>query len=110
MMKSGEFNIVKRLEELLKARDITPYKLGQISSIPHATIYTWLEKGEFPGNEYLLKICKALDITIPEFFNACSDIMITEPEDIRHMQKYHLLTEKQKELIDSSMNLFINEK
>lgn len=108
-MKSGEFNVLKRLEKLLKDRGISRYELSRICGIPMSTISTWYGNDSFPGNAYLLKICKALDITIPEFFNCCDDIMITDPDAIEHMKLYFSLTGEQRELIDSSMKMLIHD-
>lgn len=57
-----------RLAEILKEKDITPYRLAIILDKPAPTIYSWVNNRTNPSNDNLIKICDILAINIDDFY------------------------------------------
>ncbi len=89
----------KRLNEFLKIKNLTVYKLSKITGIGITTIND-LIKGKIKDTttEKALKIAKALDISLTE--------LVGESEEI-----FRMLSEKDKKsIIKSNLNLVMNNK
>ena len=61
--------VIKRLNELLDAKHWTPYRLSKEADIPNSTINSIFQRKACPSFPTLSRICKALRITLSEFFN-----------------------------------------
>ncbi|MBO8136766.1 MAG: helix-turn-helix transcriptional regulator [Desulfotomaculum sp.] len=69
-------NIAKRLKELRESKGFSVYKLSKLSEISSTYLHE-IERGEKqPTVEKVSRICKALGITLAEFF---ADTQETEP-------------------------------
>lgn len=62
-------NIKKRIEELRQQKGISIYELTYKAELSENTIYHWYNERSSPSLSGLIAVCKALDITIEEFFN-----------------------------------------
>ena len=61
--------IANRIKELCKEKGITIYRLAQLSGVPHTTIMSIFSGAtKNPSVTTIDKLCKALDITLAEFF------------------------------------------
>lgn len=61
----------ERIRQLLKERNITSYKLAELSAVPHSTISMVLScKTENPRILTLLNLCRGFNITLAEYFNS----------------------------------------
>ena len=62
--------IALKIRELLEQKDITVYKLEELTGIPNPTIYMFLNRVHKTLRiENLVYICEGLDITLGEFFS-----------------------------------------
>ena len=61
--------MIKRLYELLDAKQWTPYRLSKEADIPNSTINSIFQRKACPSIHTLSRICKALRITLSEFFD-----------------------------------------
>ncbi len=61
-------NIQERIEELRKNRGLSIYELTVKSGLSENTIYHWYKDVSSPSLKGIMGICKALDITLEEFF------------------------------------------
>ena len=62
--------VANRIIELCKEKDISLYRLTQLSGVPHSTLMSILNgTSRNPGIITIYKICCALDITLSEFYN-----------------------------------------
>lgn len=68
------FSITKRIKEICDKKGISYYKLSQISGIPNTTLTNMLNRGTTPTFCTLEKICRALNITMAQFFGGDSDM------------------------------------
>ena len=62
--------VAKRLNDLLRQKEMTQYRLAKETLISHNTMSTIINaKNKTANLQSLFLICRALNITIDEFFN-----------------------------------------
>lgn len=59
--------VTDRLNEILRERKLSIFKLTEMSGLSENTIYNWY-RGSVPTVYALQCVCEALDITLGEFF------------------------------------------
>lgn len=90
-------DILKRIEELRKIKNISVYELAKRCGIARNTIYRWYSKNYQPTFSTLELICeKGFGITIQEFLGINEQSKLTQ-EQTNLLKQWSLLTEKQKE-------------
>lgn len=90
-------DILKRIEELRKIKNISVYELAKRCGIARNTIYRWYSKNYQPTFSTLELICeKGFGITIQEFLGINEQSKLSQ-EQLDLLNKWSLLTEKQKE-------------
>lgn len=63
--------ISKRIYELCDLNNISPNKLSELSTVPHATLFDMLYmKVQNPSSYVLYRLCVALNISLKEFFDS----------------------------------------
>lgn len=65
--------ILDMIEELMKQRGMTRYKLAKISGIKHSTLTTMLNKRSIVSITNLNRICKAFGMKLSEFISLLED-------------------------------------
>ena len=101
------FNVLARITELREARGWSVYHLAKRSGIPQSTIATWYQKNLYPPIDKLEILCQVFEISLPEFFSDGS-LFYASPEYKKLLQKWTLLSPKQKEILLSLMDAFIS--
>ncbi len=91
-------NVQDRLNELLKKKGLTRYKLAKQSGVPEETLTNIFTRGSVPTISTLELICKGLNITLAQFF-AENDMIEYTPELKKLYDEWSFLTPKQKNLI-----------
>lgn len=72
--------VQQRIEELLKQRGWSKYKLAKEAGFYPATVYDWFnDKGYMPDRNSIESICLAFGITQAEFYSGVDDV----PKDRR---------------------------
>lgn len=61
-------DIIEHIKELCARRNWTYYRLAKESGMPHSSLNTLLNKQKIPSMNNLIKICRAFDMTLTEFF------------------------------------------
>ena len=90
-------DILKRIEELRKIKNISVYELAKRCGIARNTIYRWYSKNYQPTFSTLELICeKGFGITIQEFLGINEQSKLSQ-EQTNLLKQWSLLTEKQKE-------------
>lgn len=97
-----ESDVVERIEQLLKFKHWSPYKLAKNSGIPYSSLNNLLNRRTCPSIPTLQKICNGFQISLSEFFefteNPLRDDQLTEThQDI--INAYESLSVKGKELL-----------
>ncbi len=88
---------LKRIKDLLKERDWTMYQLSQRADIPQSTLSNLFARNNAPSIPTLEKICKALGISLAEFFGSETD---TNGEEEKLLKEWRLLSPKMKKTIN----------
>ena len=65
----NDFDVIKRINKLCKARSWTYYRLAKESGIPYSTLNTMLHKTYIPTVPSLMKLCDGFGISIAQFFS-----------------------------------------
>lgn len=94
-------NIPERINELLKQRGWTAYRLAQEADIPQSTLSNIFNRPYEPTVSTLEIICKGFGITMSEFFAEDGQPMtltVEQRETLEHWSK--LSAEQQKILLD----------
>lgn len=61
-------DVLSRIEELLKTRHWTHYRLSKESGIPYSSISNMFKRNTVPSIPTLMKICDGLKISMSDFF------------------------------------------
>ena len=90
-------DIRERINQLLKEKGISRYKLAKESGVPEETLTNIFTRGSVPTIATLELICKGLNITLSQFF-AENNMVECTPEFEKLYNEWMFLTSKQKEL------------
>ena len=91
-------DISEKLERLLSQRDWSVYRLCKESGLAQSTLSHVFRKDSEPTLSTLETICKALGITLGEFFSDGESVPLTK-EQRELLDKWAGLSDIQKELI-----------
>jgi transcriptional regulator with XRE-family HTH domain len=100
------FDVLKRIEELREERNLSVYKLAQLSEIPQSTIATWYQKGHIPPVDKIERICNTFGISLAEFFCINTENILTD-EQTALLNKWSLLSSKEREAIFYIIDTFL---
>lgn len=103
-------DILKRIEQIRKDKNMSVYKLADKSGIARNTIYNWYSKHFTPSLDTIQLICeKGFGITLGQFFTLDSDVLsITDQETKEVFEKYSLLTAQQKQVVKQIIFSYLN--
>ncbi|MEM1804434.1 MAG: helix-turn-helix transcriptional regulator [Thermoplasmata archaeon] len=103
-MKIGE-----RIVKILKEKNLTQKELADYIGIKQSTISDWKGKGTSPSSEYIYKISEYLDESPYFVLTGKNDINKLTDEEINLINKYNLLTEKNKGKVENFIDERIEE-
>lgn len=79
--------VVRRIDELCEERNMSKYKLCQLTGIAQSSLSTMANGKTLPSITTLAKLCEGLGISVFDFFERDSDtVVITKDEQV--MLKY----------------------
>ena len=91
-------NVTEQIEQILAQRGWSVYRLGKESGLSQSTLAHVFRKDSEPTISTLETICKALGMTLSQFFAEGDFVALTaEQRDI--LDKWATLTEEQKQLV-----------
>lgn len=99
-------NVTERINQLMKQRGWSVYRLGKESGLPQSTLSHVFRKDSEPTISTLETICHTFDITLSQFF-AESDFVSLTPEQRDILDKWATLNSEQKALL---LNMIANMK
>ncbi len=103
-MKIGE-----RIIQILKNKNLTQKGLADYVGIKQSTISDWKGKGTSPSSEYIIKISEYLNETPYFILTGKNDINNLTDDEINLLNKYNLLTERNKGKVDTFIDERIKE-
>lgn len=97
-------NVTERIEQLMKTRGWTVYRLGKESGLSQSTLAHVFRRDSEPTISTLEIICKAFGINLSQFFSEGDFVALTgEQKDI--LEKWATLNDEQKTLV---LNMIAN--
>ena len=90
---------IKRIDELMKERGWSDYRLSAESGLSSSTIANIHRRNTVPSIPTLESICKAFGISLSQFFHEESSFVELNEEQLDFFKKWLTLTSKQKQLI-----------
>ena len=94
-------DVIKKLNEIRLERNMSVYRLSEISGINQSTLANTFSRGTVPSIQNLEIICSALDITLSQFFSSDEINVQMTPKEVEFYQKYKKLPKDVKDSIDS---------
>ena len=99
------FDVLNRITELRQARGLSVYRLARLSGIPQSTIATWYQKNLYPPIDKIERVCRAMDVSLAEFFRTADDYYIGNPEDAILLEKWHSLPVHEKKALTEMLEV-----
>jgi transcriptional regulator with XRE-family HTH domain len=93
-------NVTERIEQLMRQRNWTMYRLGKEAKLPQSTLTHVFRRDSEPTISTLEAICEAFGITLGEFFSDGEFVPLTA-EQRSLLDKWAVLSKEQKQLIFS---------
>ena len=92
--------VIERIDEIMKKQNLTDYQLSKISGLSSSTISNMRKRNTVPSIATLEYMCKAMGITLSQFFADEHTLMYpVTPEQKEFLDYYVLLPEEQQNLI-----------
>ena len=103
-------DVVERLNEIMRKQHISDYKLAKISGLSLSTLSNMRKRNTVPSIVTLEIICKALNITLTQFFaSEDDDLYPVTPLQREFMDYYVLMSDEQQHLfLEMAKNTDIN--
>lgn len=92
-------DVIKKIDELMKEREWSDYKLAMKSGISSSTIANMHRRNTVPSISTLESICSAFGITLSQFFSDNEFTVQLTSEQLDLFNRWIYLTENQKQLI-----------
>lgn len=101
-------DVLNRIRELTKEKNLTIYKLSELSGIPQSTLFNMFSRRTMPSVATLTQLCEAFNITLSEFFNEENS---TSNDELYLLSKYRELSAQNQTTIKELINIMLkNEK
>jgi transcriptional regulator with XRE-family HTH domain len=101
------YDVLGRLKQLLDDRGLTIYRISKETGIPQSTISTWYSSHNLPPIDKLEIICKALGMSLADFFCDEGTIPISETNR-RAAELWQKANEAQKKALLDLADTFTN--
>lgn len=100
-------DILKRIEDIRKARKMSIYELAKKSGISHNTIYRWYTLNYTPSFDSLMEICeKGFNMQMIEFFAIDSELIPATEEFKEIANLWFKLNNRQKQTLKQMLLSF----
>ncbi|MCM1023334.1 MAG: helix-turn-helix transcriptional regulator [Prevotella sp.] len=91
--------ILERILQLRDERGWTEYRLSEEAGISQSTVSSWFRKNVNPSKASLEKICKALNITMSQFFAFDNEPVVLTDKQRQVLENWNKLNPKQQDII-----------
>lgn len=103
----AEFNVLDKITQERLARGWSEYTLAKNSGISQSTISTWYRKNLQPSVASIEKICKGLDITLPQFFSSENQNNNLTPSQQEIIELWGIMNDYQKSKVIEMLKSFL---
>lgn len=97
-------DVIQRLNELRLERNMSVYRLAELSGLNQSTLANTFSRGTVPSIKHLELICETLGITLAQFFAEDETPMNLSPAEIKLITNYRKLPAEMKQSIASLVN------
>lgn len=84
-------DVIKRLNELRLERNMSVYRLAELSGMNQSTLANTFSRGTIPSLKHLELICETLGVTLAQFFTEDESPMNLTPAEIKLITNYRKL-------------------
>ena len=99
-------DVINRIDELMKAREWTDYKLALESGLSQSTIANIRRRHSLPSIPTLECICNAFGISLAQFFTDDTFTVQLNSEQKEFFDKWISLTDEQKKIFEMLIREF----
>lgn len=93
-------DIAERIIKLNEKRGWSVYRLAKEAKISSSTLTNMMRRGTCPSLTTLERLCEAYGITLAEFLYDQEDLIRLNEAQKRHLDRWNLLTERQKRAVE----------
>lgn len=97
-------DVIKKLNKLRLERDMSVYRLAELSGINQSTLANTFSRGTVPSIKHLEDMCEALGVTLAQFFTNDEEPMRLTLQEQKLVNFYRKLPTTVKESIDNIVN------
>ena len=92
-------DVVKRLNELRLARNLSVYRLAELSGLNQSTLANIFSRGTVPSVPTLKAVCDTLGVTLAQFFAEDEESVLLTKEEAELVRCYQKLPQKVKKSV-----------
>lgn len=84
-------NVIDRLNRLRLERNMSVYRLAELSGINQSTLANSFSRGTVPSIKHLEMMCEVLGVSLSQFFAENESPMQLSPSEIKLIENYRKL-------------------
>ena len=92
-------DVVKKLNELRLQRNLSVYRLAELSGLNQSTLANIFSRGTVPSVATLKAVCDTLGITLSQFFAEGEEGILLTKEEAELVKNYQKLAQKVKKSV-----------
>lgn len=97
-------DVIKKLNKLRLERNMSVYRLAELSGINQSTLANTFSRGTVPSIKHLELLCETLGITLAQFFTEDEVPVTLSTQEARLIYNYRRLPEHIKNSISTIVN------
>ena len=97
-------NVIEKLNKLRLERNMSVYRLAELSGINQSTLANTFSRGTVPSVKHLELLCETLGVTLAQFFTEDEKHMSLSQQEIKLINNYRRLPESIKNSLANIIN------
>ena len=97
-------DVIKKLNKLRLERNMSVYRLAELSGINQSTLANTFSRGTIPSIKHLELLCDTLGITLAQFFTEDEVPVTLSPQETKLIYNYRRLPDNIKTSISTIVN------
>ncbi len=97
-------NVIEKLNKLRLERNMSVYRLAELSGINQSTLANTFSRGTVPSVKHLELLCETLGVTLAQFFTEDEKPMSLSQQEIKLINNYRRLPESIKNSLANIIN------
>ena len=97
-------NVIEKLNKLRLERNMSVYRLAELSGINQSTLANTFSRGTVPSVKHLELLCETLGVTLAQFFTEDEKPMSLSQQEIKSINNYRRLPESIKNSLANIIN------